>query len=202
MSGENIDEIRSIAALLDELDERVRDVVQPTRPTRPSVELVAIDDPLSFGWVETKGRGDRVVSRTLCLSRKISHPRYALAHELTHWYVDGVCRTLTPVLEEALCERVAVDLDPEGAAVQRRVALPALDVLESVTLTWAARVSRAEQDRLSEVESRRWYSVAFRLSERLHPPQLRAWCERAEREGLAQVPAEWVLEEVLGAATR
>jgi len=119
-------------------------------------------------------------------------PRFLVAHELVHWYMQGVWEHLPHAVEEGLADYIALQLVPE--AREQRLAEHAETL---------ANMTPERREKALEVSERTWattprevrsdaYAVGFEIVERFGIEGLRELCERAQREGRERVPITWI----------
>jgi len=141
---------------------------------------------------------------------------FILAHELVHYSLDDVWRLLPHVLEEGLCDWVAMRVDPERGVLRRSehvilIATAAAGGLRLAdgTRTWRFRadVARGElpelasvlelpDDELADLQDERAaaliYAVGYLYAQRIGPEHLRELCRAARTFGHAEVPRHWL----------
>lgn len=117
-----------------------------------------------------------------------------LAHELTHWYGDATWDRLPYALDEGLADHVASIVEPVQGAKElelRYFHTPEVLDRESFQLACAPRSEDPIERPLDETDVRQ-RAIGLAAVSAIGIPALRALCERAGREGLDMVPAEWV----------
>jgi len=156
------------------------------------------------------------------IGRELAWERFVIAHELLHAWLAPQWNELPQILEEGLADLAAVHADPE-AGVCRRL-FHGLRLVTWAGMGWPFHVERegrlevgmlhmgATQKGLPTLEGmleldgtsyhevggeqneNLLYSVGFALVQQIGPPKLERLCAHARDEGLAQIPADWVLE--------
>jgi len=124
-----------------------------------------------------------------------SEERLTLVHELAHWFRDSAWNRLPSCVEEGLAMHIAGVLLPVEASWHYQpfsFCTPDTVDLESFREACAAVIDPA-REHLGK-DSPRLRAIGFVVASSLGIPALRELCERAEREGLAKVPADWIYE--------
>ena len=178
-----------VAALLEELAPKVRKIMVEANAEAPQIyvldrEVEGAGDACNYKQLILLGPGSRVMER------------YALAHELAHWYARGTWKRLPRTMQEGLADRVAMEIIPE-AWMQREtmlmLALPLSPEQDPIALLnyspgdW----DRATDDKLSNA----LYGVAYFIAKRIGIEKLHALCIDASTAGLQTVPPELLLRE-------
>lgn len=146
--------------------------------------------------------------------------RFILAHELVHFLLDETWSRLPHVLEEGLCDWVAMRVDPLRAPQRRAEHAILLATLASGGLfvgtgsgpdarAWRfradvdverapplAQVLQLSDDELVALQGTREaaviYAVGYLYVERIGPPKLRELCRVARATGRDEVPLHWL----------
>lgn len=121
-----------------------------------------------------------------------------VAHELVHWTLRGAWRRLPAVVEEGLADHLAGELVPEALPHRHLDYIFAMRRLmrgdpPEVAATLALDHGGLEQV-ADEIERSALYSLGYVIARSIGIEALHALCERAEEEGHARVPPEWLLE--------
>ncbi len=149
---------------------------------------------------------------------------FILAHELAHYFCDPTWKRLPHVLEEGLCDWVAMRVDPEHGVQRRaehlilvatastgglRLEVPVAGTRRQRTFRFRTDLSTdslpdpvalldLDGDAIEALQaspaSVAIYAIGWLFVETIGPAALRRLCERAADEGLDQVPAHWVLD--------
>ncbi len=118
-----------------------------------------------------------------------------IAHELVHWHVRGTAWARLPVaLEEGLATTLSLELTPDLPGAWDALLHEALPQTRAVG--WDVLLTlpvAAWQDTRFDEHAWAPYPLGAWLVERIGVDALRALCERAEAEGLALVPVDWLL---------
>ena len=120
--------------------------------------------------------------------------RFAVAHELVHWYATRAWDRLPHAIEEGLADTIGLELAPEclelrlsdyaatsvGMTAERRAR--ALAITER---TWAGASSELRDDA---------YAIGFEIVARVGIERLHTLCDRATTLKLDRVPLDWLGE--------
>lgn len=178
-----------VAALLEELAPKVRELLVETREGGPEVfvlEQQVANSPIAYNCD----------GRILLGPRSRDLERFALAHELAHWQVAGAWKALPPAVEEGLADGIALELVPEASfsiAVGYLSELHEGGVVDPVEVLHLTRRQWSDMPHGAERSAR--YAVGFFIAVRIGIPKLRALCAKAVLAGHERVPAEWLLAE-------
>lgn len=121
--------------------------------------------------------------------------RLVIAHELVHWYLDGVWNRLPGVMAEGLADCIASGIDPVNSGVlllARSEELPKVvltDPVAVLSISYSGWRRHAEFDPDTTLPS-----IGYFIAMRIGVEGLRALCVQAEKEGRIMVPASWLLE--------
>lgn len=118
--------------------------------------------------------------------------RFAVGHELVHWYARGVWDRLPHAVEEGLADELALRCSEELRGVR---AMEFTAALASLTPERRARALALDERSWKDVSAEACsdaYAVGFEIVQRVGVDNLRALCERAENEGVERVPSAWL----------
>jgi hypothetical protein len=183
------EDARRLAALLDELAPKVRELLGEARIEPAEVILMKRGLPPCCGACNYG-------SMILMDESTRGHERIYLAHELVHWQCAGSLMRLPNTVREGLADEIGVRLAPEECMP---LAIGYVTAFGRGTLSDPVAALNVPKDKLwdSEFDSSRTelYAVGYFVASKIGLDGLRALCSRAEREGRDQVPAEWFLDE-------
>jgi hypothetical protein len=164
--------------------------VEPTRPFEvwhvPSLKaartLVDVDGAGEMHWRRIE-IGDFMARR---------QARFAVGHELVHWYARGVWERLPHAVEEGLADEIGLRFNEdmrtvrEGEASLARSSMTAERVEKALAVTKRSWQKAPTELRLDA------YAVGIEIVQRIGVDGLHAMCERAAQEGLERVPIAWL----------
>ncbi|MBK7641683.1 MAG: hypothetical protein IPJ19_01315 [Planctomycetes bacterium] len=156
------------------------------------------------------------------IGRELSWERFVIAHELAHSWLAPEWNPLPQILEEGLADMAGSAADPQAGVCRRlfhglrlvtwagigypfssehdgrreagmlklgqpTAGLPTLAQMLELDATSYHDVGGDQNENLL-------YAVGFALVQQIGVPALKALCARANAQGLAQIPADWLLE--------
>ncbi len=158
----------------------------------------------------------------LDVGREFAWEHFILAHELAHVWLAPLWNPLPQILEEGLADQVAAGADPLAGTCRRLLCGLRLESWAGIRHPFLVerdgreqpatmRVGRAHSGlpslaQMLELDGTSYialgaktdemllYAVGYALDLELGLPRLRELCERANAQGLRQMPAEWVLD--------
>ncbi len=184
----SIEDANRLAALVVEVAPRVRALLGRDSIKRAKIALV--DPSVALGakglswesWIfVTRGHSD--------------YERTILAHELVHWYFDGVWTQLTGVMEEGVADWIAGSLDPVNLDVIAKSRFKSLRKVVQPNPILALQISRSEWLGAHSIDpDSTLSSIGFVITMRLGLDRVRELCKRSRALGYDAVPAQWLLD--------
>lgn len=177
-------DVVEIGRLVRDLTPRVCEMLRPEQPEPPRV--VVLDeaaDPYAEAYTHELVRDGRVIERVIVVGSRGKHLRgLIVAHELTHWFADGVWDRLPLALEEGLADHIACQLDPVGREAKEYdlAHIPPATSFDEIEAALGA--SRATWQGLQPSERDRVYWVGAIAARRLGVAGLRKLAEECAGE--------------------
>jgi hypothetical protein len=120
--------------------------------------------------------------------------RFAVAHELVHWYARGTWDRLPHAVEEGLADELGLEFAPEWRDIREAELAHRLASMTQQRRARTFEVTERTFDGASEEIRLDAYAVGFEIVHRIGIDGLRLFCERAAVENLKRVPSEWLGE--------
>ena len=190
--------IGETAELAVDLAPQVQAVIRPVQADPLRIVIVQGRPKGSSDAFTMKTYDDRtnaLLSKYIVLgstSRRVN--RFMLAHELVHWYADGVWCRLPLALEEGLGYCIAIQFEPDSPAFNPQAVARLVARLRDWKIEAAFDWPRQEDDSISEDQNVVNRLAGLAIVERIGVEGLRTMCANAEREGRATLSTDQVLE--------
>lgn len=165
----------------------------------PRIEGITVESGFGDAWIAVR-RGRESLKNTV-------------AHEMVHFYFDGVLSRFSNVFQEGLAEYMAGELYPDPKRRKRMLVFVAASYLDNFTIEVQTESGREHLpylvqpvpsvEELFELDwydhltseprvSETLYGLGLLMAERIGWDGMVELVERADREGLNHVPGEWV----------
>lgn len=186
---------RAIAEIADSFSAPVAREMEVDQPP-PFVIHHVHHVPTPFGggvWV-VRDRAGRVVDRHIVISNLgLMQARFAIAHELVHWYASRTWDRLPHAVEEGLADSIALKLAPEWKQIRELELDLRLNEITPERRALALQVTERQWEAAPTQVREDAYAVGFEIVQRLGVARLRALCVMAEAAGLDRVPVPWLM---------
>jgi hypothetical protein len=174
---------------LEQLGPRIRDLLGSRRGP-PHVILARETIP---GPVDALLAGEQIVIGAEAREQEC----VMLAHELAHWYLDGVWVALPGSVEEGVADLVAGEVLPEWSTALRGQHVQALVTTEPLpdpgpALLHSCEIDLEPQD---EAQLRASRALGYAVARRIGLARLRVLCEAARAEGRKSLTSAQLMDE-------